>query len=1040
MLLLSAVVSVVLLFSFYGQSEEKIRLSPGSRISLIGGNLGARLAHEGIFDTEMHIRFPKHQLFIRNLCDPGDTPGFRPHAGRNTPWAFPGAEVIYAGTEWAKNSDSEGNFPYPDEWLTQLETDVILSFFGSAESFEGKKGLNRFKLELEAFVLHTKSQSYNRQNPPTLVLISPTAFEELSSHYDVPNGKLENENLEMYTAAMAEVAKRQNVLFVDVFHPSMKWFSDPVTYTLDGLQLNEKGYEKLVHYLIDQLFEDASVKINSPEQKALIQRAVKEKEHYWHYDYKVPNGVHIYGRRYLPFGPDNYPDEMKKVRQLTAIRDTLIWARATGRSYNVYKADQQTIPLKSIETNFKREGNISYLYDEEALSKFKLAPGFNVSLFASEKEFPDLANPCQISFDDQGRLWVAVMPTYPHYRPGDPLPNDKIIILEDVNRDGKADKQTVFAEGLHLPTGFEIAPEGVYVAQGTNLKLYQDTNGDDKADRSQILLSGFDDHDSHHVIHSFSADPSGAIYMGEGIFLHSNVETPYGPIRATHGGFMRYNPIQKKLERIAQVPVTNPWGIAFNNWGQCFVLSTSNPNVYWLGAGTVKPVYGYSSPVGKNLIEERHRVRPTSGLEFVSSRHFPEQFQGDLLLNNTIGFLGMKMHQIISDESGYKANFRLDLISSSDPNFRPVDMEFAPDGSLYLADWHNVLIGHMQHNARDPLRDHVHGRIYRITYPSRPLVTPAKIHGATVDELLENLKLPEYRSRYRSRRALRGKDPVEVEKKLKAWVAKLDPKDKNYDQHQLEALWVSWGINRLHVPLLTQLLTSRNLEVRAAALHVARFNQAKLPKYPAWLTRASLDPSGRVRMEVLTSSTWLDNKVLAKKIQANVRAFRPDSWMLPLLAFIKDPSQEYKDSNLQTKVDKNSELYTKGKVIYNKEGYCITCHQENGEGLESAGFPPLSKSNWVTGNPDRLIKLVLHGVYGPMEVNGKQYSGEVPMTPYGGLLNDEELAAVLNYIRNSFGNNANLLISTERVKEIRNQTKNRKGFYTAQELLKAHPN
>ena len=104
-------------------------------------------------------------------------------------------------------------------------------------------------------------------------------------------------------------------------------------------------------------------------------------------------------------------------------------------------------------------------------------------------------------------------------------------------------------------------------------------------------------------------------------------------------------------------------------------------------------------------------------------------------------------------------------------------MEFAPDGSLYLVDWHNVLVGHMQHNARDPLRDHVHGRIYRITYPSRPLVVPASIDGASIEVLLDNLKLPEYRTRYRSRRALRGRDVDEVSEALKLWVANLEPND-----------------------------------------------------------------------------------------------------------------------------------------------------------------------------------------------------------------------------------------------------------------------
>ena len=129
------------------------------------------------------------------------------------------------------------------------------------------------------------------------------------------------------------------------------------------------------------------------------------------------------------------------------------------------------------------------------------------------------------------------------------------------------------------------------------------------------------------------------------------------------------------------------------------------------------------------------------------------------MLINNIGFLGTKQHQMIDDGTGYRTKWRQDLLVSSDPNFRPVDLEFAPDGSLYLIDWQNPLIGHMQHSARDPNRDHSHGRVYRITYPALPLVKPAKIAGATIPEPLENLKLPEYRSRYCSQRELRGRKP-----------------------------------------------------------------------------------------------------------------------------------------------------------------------------------------------------------------------------------------------------------------------------------------
>src|SRR5699024_6812573 len=196
-----------------------------------------------------------------------------------------------------------------------------------------------------------------------------------------------------------------------------------------------------------------------------------------------------------------------------------------------------------------------------------------------------------------------------------------------------------------------------------------------------------------HAHSTYTADPSGAIYMAEGVFLHTNVETSYGPVRATNGGFYRYNPNRHKLERTAQLAIPNPWGIAFDRWGQNFFAETSSPNVRWMMPGTIKSRYGESNPMTKNLIEEDHMVRPTSGLEFVSSRHFPDEVQGDLLINNTIGFLGTKQHSMVDDGTGFLSKHRQDLVSSDDKNFRPVDMEFAPDGSLYFLDWHNVLIG-----------------------------------------------------------------------------------------------------------------------------------------------------------------------------------------------------------------------------------------------------------------------------------------------------------------------------------------------------------
>lgn len=1033
--------AVIAFSAFRLNQPAPVKIAKGTHISLIGNNLGSRMMNYDNFETELYMRYPDDNLIIRNMCDGGDTPGFRPHASRNTPWAFPGAEKFQ--TELANPSQSEGHLETPDQWLTRLKTDVIISFFGYNESFEGKGGLANYKAELDAFIKWTLQQKYNGTSAPQLVIVSPIAFEDLSAKYDLPNGKKENENLLLYTKAMKEVADQNKVLFVDAFAPSQKWYAESKEdLTIDGSQLNAEGYKKLGVLLADKIFGKAPVKGKNRE---LVHAAVDEKNWMWHNDFKIPNGVHVYGRRYNPFGPDNYPAEIEKIRQLTDIRDQAIWlATSKGEKTDLAAADKSTRTLPEVKTNFNPEknGSLTYLYGKEALAKLKVPDGYKIELFASEEEFPDLAKPMQMSFDNKGRLWVATMPSYPHYKPGDSKPNDKIIIFEDTNNDGKADKQTVFADGLHLPLGFEIAKEGVYVSQGTNFKLLIDSNGDGKADKEEILLSGFDDHDTHHNSHAFTVDPSGAIYSGEGVFLHTNIETSYGPVRATNGGFYRYAPQLKKLERTAQLSIPNPWGIAFDDWGQPFFAETSSPDVRWMLPGSVLPRYGEATHKSVQLVEDKHRVRPTSGLEFVSSRHFPDELQGDFLINNTIGFLGTKEHTLTDDGTGYKSRHRQDLVVSDDRNFRPVDMEFAPDGSLYVIDWHNILIGHMQHNARDPLRDHSHGRVYRITYPSRPLVTPAKIDGASIEQLLDNLKLPEYRTRYRTRRELRGRDASQVLSKLNTWVAGLDKNDPRYEHHLLEGLWVSWGMNKVDQKLLKQVLNAKDYHARAAAVQVVRYTGHQVPDQADLLMQAARDENSRVRLMAIVAASWI-GKEKGLPILAEAQKKPLDDWMIhaheAAVAHLKGENVKKTKQNVVATNLKGNDLilFNQGRQIYAKEGYCGTCHQPDGKGLEASGFPPLS-GPWVTGSDERLIKIALNGLLGPIEVNGKKYPGQVPMTPFAGLLNDTEVAAVLTYVRNSFGNKG-AAISPEKVKQMRAATESKKDFYSPEQLLKEHP-
>ena len=1024
-------------------SAASVPVAEGDHIVFTGDGLGSRALHFSQIETELHQRFPDKALVLRNVCDEGNTPGFRPHPGRPDPWAFPGAEKFQS--EFANPSKPQGHFASPDEWLTKLKADTLIAFFGFSSSFGGADRLPIFKAELEAFVQHTLAQKYNGESGPRLALVSPIAFEPRPD-LDVPKPGPHNRDLAATTEAMREVAAAHNLPFVDAFAASQAWYKeskDPLT--IDGALLSEAGYRKLATLVADGVFGES--KSEFPDRDKL-HAAVREKNWIWQNWYKIPNGVHVYGRRYNPYGPANYPFELEKLEQMCANRDEAIHALLAGKPYNLAKADAKTRPLPPVETNFnpdnKKAGQLDFKDGQAVIQDIKMAEGYHIDLFASEKEFPDLANPVQMSFDNQGRLWIATMPSYPHYRPGDARPTDKLLILEDTDGDHRADKQTVFAGDLHLPMGFEFAPEGVYVSQGFNLVLLVDEDGDDHYDERRVILSGFDDHDTHHAISAYCADPSGAFYMCEGVFLHSNIDTRYGTIRGTNGGFFRYNPARKHLERYAQLSIPNPWGVAFDEWGQDFFLITSGTKACWMMPGSHLPRYGEAGPNLPDLIPKEARVRPTSGIEFVSSRHFPDEHQGDMLLNNTIGFLGTKQHQIEDDQesAGYKTAFRQDLMVSAHGNFRPVDLEFAPDGSLYVVDWHNPLIGHMQHNARDPNRDHKHGRVYRITYPSRPLVEPAEVAGAPIATLLDNLKLPEYRTRYRTRRELRGRDADEVLAALGAWVAKLDQAAPRFEHHRLEALWVTWGLNRVDPDLLSACLASDDHRVRAAAVRVVRYNP-QIDNQAELLMAAANDEHGRVRLEAIAAASRLPRRVGLPILKA-AGQHPLDSWMkethqkavahinqrsVKAVAMRIKPPKHLKDAEAQA-------LYKRGHAVYNEAENCVMCHAPDGQGLAAANFPPLAGTRWATQNPERMIKLTLKGLMGPIEVGGKEYNGA--MVPFEHRLDDEEIAAVLTFVRNAFGNQASV-VTPDQVKAARAKFKDDPPMVMAEDLLKQFP-
>jgi mono/diheme cytochrome c family protein len=277
-------------------------------------------------------------------------------------------------------------------------------------------------------------------------------------------------------------------------------------------------------------------------------------------------------------------------------------------------------------------------------------------------------------------------------------------------------------------------------------------------------------------------------------------------------------------------------------------------------------------------------------------------------------------------------------------------------------------------------------------------------------------------------------------------VASLDKADPNYEHYVLEALWTTWGMNQADEALLRQLLDARDFRARSAAVRVLRYNTHRIPDYASLLTKAAADEQGRVRLEAIVAASWLPDVEIGKNIVAIASSKPLDQWSenaaktaaVRLSGGVEKEAADHKEAKAPSHLDASGkEQFLAGQKIYFREGFCVTCHQANGKGLDPA-FPSLEKSPWMEGDPDRLIKLAMYGLMGPIEVNVKKYDGQVPMTPFAGMLNDSEMASVLTFVRNSFGNKQPPILP-DQVAKVRAAYPGRVTFFTSEELLKDHP-
>jgi putative membrane-bound dehydrogenase-like protein len=952
------------------RAAEPFEFKQNDVVAIYGNGLADRMQHDPWVETVLQSHLKGKNVSFRNMGFSGDVVNIRP---RN---------------QGATNDD---------EYLQHVGPSVVFVMYGYNESYAGPAGADAYQGELVKLVARYTELRREKGKDVRFVLFSPIACENTGER-NLPDGTELNANLSAYTEATRKAAAATGATFVDLFTPTLQLFdSSSDRYTVNGIHLNAVGYKQLAGIISQALLGKAPP---SEDQLAKLYATVVDKNWHWHNRYRATDGNDIWGgRSTLTFvdgqsNADVLKHELVMLDVMTANRDKAIWAAADGKPYVI---DDSNVPppVKVISnvgggsksSNAEKEGSIEYLSPEESLAKINVPDGYQLNVFASEVQFPDLANPVQLQVDAKGRLWAASWNTYPKWEPGKEM-NDSLMIFEDTDNDGKADTRKIFAH-VHNPLGFEFWGGGVLVTSGPDLLFLKDTDGDDQADVRFPILQGLGTADTHHAANNLVYGPDGGIYWQSGIFLVHNHETPWKQnLNIGGSGMYRFDPRTFAITPHASNS-PNPHGTSFDYWGYCYANDGTGGKSY-----QVRPE-GNGFKMHMLLTKE---FRPVAADAIMSSGHFPEDIQQDFLICNTIGFLGVKQYKLDREGDGHLRKFGevwgtpgLELLNSEDRNFRPTDAVIGEDGALYVADWQNAIIGHMQHNIRDPNRDHQHGRIFRLTVKDRPLQEPVKIHGQPIAALLENLKHPVDGVRHRTRVELSARDSDAVIAATREWMKDFDPNDETEAHHLLEALWLHQQHNVQNDDLLNTLLNSDVMHAVVAANTVKHF----------WY---NVDTKG-----------------------ASGFAAPPES------EFVKfDPPEHLSGA------DKN--VYKLGAEVYQRESHCATCHLTHGQGNANV-YPSLVGSPWVNGSEERLIKMALHGLWGKMTVNGKTYDparGVPPMTAFRNLLKDEEVAAVLTFVRNTWGNKA-APVTAASVKDVREQTIDRTIFWKPEELLAEHP-
>jgi putative heme-binding domain-containing protein len=750
------------------------------------------------------------------------------------------------------------NFGNWTDQFAAVGASTIFTWFGQIETLDDEHSDEDFAVAYDRLLAEFEKTT------PRLVVVTPPPFEKPVGRW-VTDNTPHNERLKRLVEISARVAAQHKAIFVDIFAPLVAEGPGARGLMNDGMHLTPAG-QQVAAKLITKVLGKA---IDSTDDHEALRHEIVRKNRLWFDCWRTMNWAFPYGDRTSaqfskPSG--NYPSldkELEKYKSILRAADARIVALALGETPPPPAAIEPLPPEKHHPPD-----------EEQAL--FKLRDDFEINLWASEAD--GLVKPMQFCWDERGRLWALCTPSYPQLVPGIAA-DDYVLVCEDTNGDGRADRFSRFAEGLTMPTGLALGDGGLYVCEATQLIHLADTDGDGKADRRRVVFSGFGTGDSHQLINSLVWGPDGRLWFTQGLHIISTIETPKGIARCSSAGVWRMNPRTLQLESfLGNAGATeNAWGVGFDDWGQSFYDPGNQNNAVYLQPALSPVPERY---ITKNQYQKLGSIAVSKAkgmeIEFISSSHLPDDLQG-LMAKSIYMASNVDLHQIIDERSGFRSEPRGELLESTSPMFRPLETRVGPDGAIYLCDWCNPIIGHYQASYRDPERDHTHGRIWRLSAKNRPLVKPPALQTMQPGQLIDQLASPEYWIRQQAKELLyrlpsdavlaaadsrlgellSGKPTMNLGTPGAKYLGEAADSRTQTEHFLYELTGVFAAHEAARPALIDRLLASAEPRLRAFGAHMVGLWADQLPDPLAQLRRAADDDFPRVRMEAAVAASYV---------------------------------------------------------------------------------------------------------------------------------------------------------------------------------------